>query len=305
MLQSILSDIRREFTSGNVVTRLIIVNVIVYIAVNILRLGFYLANQGVVPPLYHDVVHFFSVSSDISHNLTHPWVFITSIFLHTDFWHILWNMLFLYWFGRIVGDLLGDRKVLPIYLLGGIIGCLVFWLSAQVLPYLGGHTGYALGASAGVMAIVATSGMIAPDYIIRLLFIGDVRLKYIVAVLILLDLFAVAGNVNTGGHFAHLGGVATGWLFVSQLRSGSDWSEGINNLLDRIVDFFRADPVPVKKSKKTHIAVKKHYRKSSKEHFSKDEIQDRIDIILEKINQVGYDSLTREEKDFLDNASDL
>lgn len=302
MLESILADIRREFSFGNVVTRLVIINVAVFIAINLIRLIFYLGNAGEIPSLYHDIVHFFSVSSDIKHNLTHPWVFVTSIFLHESFWHLLWNMLFLYWFGRIVGDLLGDRKVFPIYLLGGMVGCIVFWMSAQLLPYMQGYTGYALGASAGVMAIVVTSGMIAPDYSMRLILLGDIRLKYIVFALVLLDLFALAGNSNTGGHFAHLGGVAMGWLFVSQLRAGNDWSEGVNNLLDKVVNFFKGERIPVARSKEAKI-VKKTFSKSEPKQYSEDEIQERIDIILEKIKKTGYDSLSSEEKEFLNNAS--
>lgn len=303
MLQSILSDIRREFSFGNVVTRLVIINVMVFIAINIIRLFFYLGNAGEIPSLYYDIVHFFSVSSDIMHNLTHPWVFVTSIFFHTNFWHLLWNMLFLYWFGRIVGDLLGDRKVLPIYLLGGMVGCFVFWLSAQLLPYMNGQTGYALGASAGVMAIVVTSGMIAPDYIMRLILLGDIRLKYIVMALVLLDLFAVAGDSNTGGHFAHLGGVVMGWLFVSQLRAGNDWSEGINNLLEKMVNFFSGAKVPVNTTREAKIIVKKSYKKTEPKAYTDDEIQERVDAILEKIKKKGYHSLTNEEKEFLNNAS--
>ena len=303
MLQSILADIRREFSFGNVVTRLVIINVAVFIAVNLLRLAFYLGNAGVVPPIYRDIINFFSVSSDLMHNLTHPWVFVTSIFLHEGFWHLLWNMLFLYWFGRIVGDLIGDRKVFPIYLLGGMVGCFVFWASAQLFPYLGGGIGYALGASAGVMAIVVTAGMIAPDYIIRLLFIGDVKLKYVVAALVLLDLFAVAGNSNTGGHFAHLGGVIMGWLFVAQLQAGNDWSEGVNNLLTRLERFFTAEKASVKSAKEAKIVIRHTYKKKDPVSFSDDEIQERVDRILEKIKQKGYNSLSREEKEFLNNAS--
>jgi membrane associated rhomboid family serine protease len=303
MLQSIIADIRREFSFGNIVTRLVIINVVVFIGVNILRLAFYLGNSGVIPPLYRDVLNFFSVSSDLMHNLTHPWVFVTSIFLHEGFWHLLWNMLFLYWFGRIVGDLIGDRKVFPIYLLGGMVGCFIFWASAQLLPYLGGGIGYAIGASAGVMAIVVTAGMIAPDYTMRLLFIGDVKLKYIVAALVLLDLFAVAGSSNTGGHFAHLGGVLMGWLFVAQLRAGNDWSEGVNNIVDRMERFFTAEKQPVRTAKEAKIVVKRTYKKTAPEHFSEDEFQERVDAILEKIKKEGYNSLSKEERDFLHNAS--
>lgn len=302
MFDSIVKDIRREFSIGNVVTRLILINVFVFIAVNATSLILNLSNQGEVPPVYRDIVNFFCVSSDIWHNLTHPWVFITSIFLHEGLWHLLWNMLFLYWFGRIVGDLLGDRRVLPIYLLGGVFGGIIFWASAQVLPYLGGQTGYLLGASGAVMAIVVVSGMIAPDYSFRLLLIGDVKLKYIVMALILIDLFAI-GGYNTGGHFAHIGGIIMGWIFVSQLRSGNDWSEGVNNVVDKVENLFRAEKVPATTARQTRLVVKRNYKKKDTSQMSPTEVQSRVDSILDKIKDKGYNSLTDEERDFLHNAS--
>lgn len=302
MLQSILADVRKEFAMGNVVNRLIIINVAVFIIVNLVKLSLNLANQGELPPFYRTFVEFFSISSSILHNVTHPWVFITSIFLHERFWHILWNMLFLYWFGRIVGDMIGDRKIFPLYLLGGLVGCFVFWMSAQFMPFGAGGTVYALGASAGVMSIVVASGMIAPDYNMRLLLIGDVRLKYIVFFLVLLDVFALGGDVNTGGHFAHLGGAFMGWFFVQQLRVGNDWSDGVNNIMSKIIQFFSEGRPQNRTTKERTLVVKKNYHKNT-ETLSKDEIQDRVDIILDKIKASGYDSLSREEKEFLNNAS--
>ena len=301
MFQSIVDDIKRELATGNIISRLVIVNLGVFFLVNVLWFVLKMANAGTVPPLYHDFLHFFSVSSSIMHNVTHPWVFITSIFLHEGFWHLLWNMLFLYWFGRIVADLIGEQKILPLYLLGGITGCIAFWTGAQLLNY----SGFALGASAGVMAIVMTAGMIAPDYNMRLLLIGDVKLKYIVAVLIFVDIFGLASDYNTGGHFAHLGGVMMGWLFVLQLREGNDWAEGINNLLRKIADFFSEPKKTAPKrtmAKERTLVVKKHYTKRATE-LSEDEVEERIDLILEKIKAKGYESLTKEEKDFLNNAS--
>ncbi|MDH3246631.1 MAG: rhomboid family intramembrane serine protease [Saprospiraceae bacterium] len=303
MFQSILADIRKEFSTGNMISRLIIINVGVFILINMVRLILHFSNGGVTPGVYYDIVHFFSISSSIFHNLTHPWVFITSIFLHEGFWHILWNMLFLYWFGRIVADLIGESKIFPIYLLGGVIGCLVFWMSAQLLPYGGTRPIYALGASAGVMAIVMTSGMIAPDYVLRLFLLGDVKLKYVVAVLILLDLFGLAGNYNTGGHFAHLGGVFMGWFYVQQLRTGNDWGEGVNGILRKVEQFFTQDPPRKSKAKQTKLVVKHRYRKSKREEDLPD-TQERIDFILDKIKAQGYNSLTQEEKDFLREASE-
>ena len=302
MLQSILNDIKREFSTGNLISRLVIINVAVFIAINTVKLLLTLSNAGDLPPLYTKILHFFCISSDIVHNITHPWVFITSIFLHEGFWHLLWNMLFLYWFGRIVADLIGEQKILPLYLLGGFVGCLVFWASAQIMPYGGVRPIYALGASAGVMSIVVAAGMIAPDYIMRLILIGDVKLKYIVAVLVLLDLFGIGGQYNTGGHFAHLGGVFMGWFFIYQLREGNDWSEGINSFLHKISMFFKEDKQRPAKKRDTKLVVKRQYKKKSNE-LSEQEIQNRIDLILDKIKEGGYQNLTQEEKDFLHNAS--
>ncbi len=302
MLQSIIADIRREFTTGNVISRLVIINVGVFILINSVHFALKIGNGGELPPLYADIVHFFSISSSLLHNLTHPWVFITSIFLHTGFWHLLWNMLFLYWFGRIVADLIGEQKVFPLYLLGGLVGCFMFWGSAALFQYGGSGTIYALGASAGVMAIVVASGIIAPDYNMRLLLIGDVKLKYIVAVLVLLDIFGLASDHNTGGHFAHLGGVLMGWFFVFQLREGNDWSEGVNGLFAKVQQFFREDGSRPRARGKTTLVVKKRYKRQS-EKLSEDEIQERIDQILDKIKVEGYQSLTQAEKDFLHNAS--
>jgi membrane associated rhomboid family serine protease len=302
MFQSIIADLKREFTSGNMISRLVIINVIVFIAINIVRLILNFSNAGVTPPIYLDIIHFFSISSSLMHNLTHPWVFVTSIFLHEGFWHLLWNMLFLYWFGRIVADLIGEHKIFPIYLLGGIIGCFIFWASAQMMPFGDDGPVYALGASAGVMAIVVASGMIAPDYQLRLILIGDVKLKYVVAVLVLLDIFALAGNYNTGGHFAHLGGAFMGWFFVHQLQQGNDWSEGVNAVLEKIKQFFTHKQVSVSTRKESKLVIKHSYKRTEAKEPEEDH-QERIDAILDKIKDHGYAKLTQEEKDFLHQAS--
>lgn len=303
MVQSIIDDVKREFAQGNIITRLVIINGIVFIAINLVHLFISLSNAGEISPLYRDILHFFCVSSDFMHNLTHPWVFVTSIFLHEGFWHLLWNMLFLYWFGKIVADLIGDSKIFPLYLLGGLVGCLVFWASAQIMPYGGVRPIFALGASAGVMAIVMAAGMIAPEYNMRLLLIGDVKLKYVVAVLILLDLFGIGGNTNTGGHFAHLGGVFMGWFFVRQLQQGNDWSEGINGFTEKINQFFRDEPKSSRRKRDTKLVVKHSYKQKTEE-LSDYEVQEQVDRILDKIKEVGYPNLTQAEKDFLNNAGD-
>lgn len=290
------------------VTRIIIINVAVFVLVNIIKIFLFLFNGGQLPSLYWDIVHFFSMSSDWKHILTHPWVIITSMFLHEGFWHILWNMLFLYWFGRIVGDFIGNQRILPIYLLGGIAGGIIYYISANLL-YNPGSVSYALGASAGVMAIVAASGTIAPDYVMRLLFIGDVKLKYIVIVLVFLDFISIANNINTGGHVAHIGGAIFGFVFIRQLREGNDWSLPVNKILDRISSFFSSitgqatrqkGPRVVYRNRNKTRSSRRGNAASDKEDLS---YQEKLDAILDKIKRSGYESLSEEEKEFLFNAS--
>ena len=311
MLQSIWEDVKREFKVGNMVTRIIITNVVVFVMVNLLWIILRIGSGWETPEVYNTIRNFFLISADWKHNLTHPWVIITHAFVHEGFWHLLWNMLFMYWFGRIVGDFIGNQRILPIYLLGGIVGGITYFPSVNLLSYTGGQ--FALGASGAVMAIVVAAGTISPDYIMRLLFIGDVKLKYIVAVLVFIDLIGMAGDINTGGHFAHLGGALFGYIFVRQLRDGNDWSIPVNGVIDRIIEFYRnlssgqksrkgprvvyKNPV---KTKKTAHSSKKGESVSDYEDLSH---QETLDAILDKIKQSGYESLSEEEKEFLFNAS--
>ena len=308
MLQSIWEDVKREFSYGNMITRIIIINIAVFVLVNLVNLGiwaYYGGDVGVSGAKFRAFLKFFSMGADWKYFLTHPWGIFTSMFLHEGFWHILWNMLFLYWFGRIVGDFIGNQRILPIYVLGGLIGALVFFISVNLLPY---SADSALGASAGVMAIVVAAGTISPNYIMRLLFLGDVKLKYIVGVLVFLDLILIPRGGNTGGHFAHLGGAFFGWLYVRQLREGNDLSIPVNQFFDSITQFFtslfgsqpRGPKVVYKNPNPPKETRRRNRRPNHKTDLSH---QEQLDAILDKIKKSGYESLSQEEKEFLFNAS--
>ncbi len=316
MFQSIWEDAKREFNYGNMVTQLVIVNVAVFLLVNIISIGFFLAGQ---PGKFSAVIDFLSLSSKLTFNLTHPWVIFTHMFLHGGFWHILWNMLMLYWFGRIVGDFLGNQRVLPLYLLGGLAGALAYFLSAQLSTGLLPIGSSALGASAAVMAIVVASGVTAPNYTMNLILLGPVKLKYIVAVLILIDLFSIAQIApNAGGSIAHLGGALFGWFFVYMLREGNDMANPVNQLINTITRFFKqlfgGQPKRPPR-KKPHVAYKnkdaaqkatrktRSRRGNAKSDYERLSQQERVDAILDKIKQSGYDSLSQEEKEILFKAS--
>jgi membrane associated rhomboid family serine protease len=295
------------------VTRLIIVNAAIFVAVNVLKIVLKIANQWETPEFYTDFIQFFCMAADWKQLLTHPWGILTSIFLHEDFMHILFNMLFLYWFGRIVGDLIGNKHILPIYILGGIVGNIVYFITANLLNYGGS---FALGASAGTTAILLAAGFLAPDYWIGILLIGPVRLKYVVAVVLFLDLIAIANDSNTGGHFAHLGGAIMGALYISRLRAGQDLGAPIVAVTNATGRFFdnllgqRKGTWRPKVAYKSPGATKQKQTRPSRPksgvHVSDAEDlshQEKLDSILDKIKQSGYDSLSNSEKEFLFNAS--
>ncbi len=302
MFESIWNDIRQQFRYGNALTKIIIVNIGFFIFVNLVRLVLMIIDGQAPPPSYGPFIHFFTISSDLWHNLTHPWVIITHMFLHESFWHIFWNMLLLYWFGRIVGDLLGDWRVLPIYLLAGLAGGFTYVLLAN-LPTYWVFGGYALGASAAVMGILAVAGMTAPDYVLHLLLIGPVRLKYVVLVLIFLDVAALSWGSNSGGSLAHLGGAAMGFVIASQLQRGNDLTRPVARWLEALQNWWgnftrrRRKPKVVFKNQGFNKA--KGQRRKPQPEFD----QERLDAILEKIKEKGYESLSWEEKEFLFKAS--
>jgi len=310
MLKSIWDDVKREYNYGNMVTRLLILNVAIFVLINLTGIILWASNGGDRPPVFREIVHFFSMSSDPWFLLTHPWVIITSMFLHEGIWHILINMLYLFWFGRIVGDFIGNHRILPLYIMGGLVGNLFFFLSAKLLAYGGGGTVYALGASGAVMAIVVASGVLAPDYRMRLILLGEVKLKYIVAVLVFLDLLGMAGNINTGGHFAHLGGAVFGAMFISLLRNGRDLSAPFNALIQWISNRGSKRNYNAKNKKpKVPFMVYKNENAQRKTQVNAErapsdtEFQQKLDSILEKIKASGYESLNAEEKEFLFQAS--
>lgn len=313
MFGSIWDDIKQQFSYGNTLTRIILVNIGAFVVLTLVRLILLpAAGEGT----YQEVLHFFTISSDWKHNLTHPWVLITHMFLHQDFFHILWNMLLLFWFGRIVGDLLGDKRILPIYLICGVAGGLAYFAMANVQETWA-FGGFALGASAAFMGVAVVAGRTAPDYVISLLFLGSVRLKYIVAVLVFLDILALSWiSPNAGGSFGHLGGAVMGYILAVQLQQGNDLTAPVARWIENISEFFnnlftkqRPKPHvryknPKVKQKQGATASRRRSRKGNHASDSHDlSHQEKVDAILDKIKESGYDSLTPSEKEFLFNAS--
>ena len=297
LFNSIWDDFRHAMRSGNMVTKLVLVNCIVFVAVSLVYVGLYFGMNGSGHGKALWVgLEYLCMPADWRELIWRPWTPFTSMFLHADFWHILSNMIWLYLFGTIVGDLMGDRRVLPIYLLGGLVGAFTYFLSANFLSYVGD---YALGASAAVMALGGTALLVSPDYRVVLFLIGEVKLKYIVLIMVLLDLVGFANQANTGGHAAHLGGLLMGLFFVYQLRAGRDIAEPVNQFIETL----QFKSTPTRKPKMKYKKGKEARSARHKTDVVDQSHEEKLNNILDKIKEHGYEQLTEEEKEFLFQAS--
>ena len=285
----ILDDIRSTFSKGNNLTKLIYVNVAVFILITIIAvIGFLLKNNVIS----EKSLELLSVPASLKLLLVRPWTLITYMFTHKDVWHILFNMLWLYWFGRIFLEYLDERKLVSVYLLGGICGALVYIASFNIFPAFTSVVAEseAIGASAAVMAIVVAIAAYVPDYTIQLFLFGRIKIKYMALAIFILT-SVMDFSVNSGGKLAHIGGAFFGYFYTLNLKKGNDIGKGLNKIIDFFVTMFK----PRKRLKVTHkkVATEYEYNKIKTEH------QKKINLILDKISKGGYDSLTKEEKEIL------
>lgn len=286
---SIIEEIKRTFKQGNMLTRLIYINLGVYLLVILFKIVQFLFQV----PGDNLLVEWLALPADLSQLVFQPWSVISYMFLHQEFLHILFNMLWLFWLGKIFLEYLSGKQLLNVYLLGGLTGAAFFVLSYNIFPVFNQvlPNSVALGASAGVLAIVVATAVYVPDYTVYLMFLGRVKLKYIALVSVLLDfVFLVDGNV--GGHLAHIGGAAFGFLYISQIKKGKDISKGFGRMLDAVFSWFKAKPkmkVTYKKRGETDIEY------NTRKNYEKKE----MDKILEKIAKSGYESLNKKEKEIL------
>ncbi len=295
MFDSIIDDIKHEFRSGNMLTRLIIINIGIFMVTAL--------TKAFVPTFYNGtLIHWIALPSSFMDFLYKPWTLFTHMFIHSGFWHIIWNMLIFYWFGRIVGDLIGDRHMLPIYLLGGLAGAAGVLLSYQVVPqYIGS---YAIGASAAVMALVIVAGIINPNHEIRLLFLGIVKIKFIILFIIFMDLIGIGNKDNTGGHIAHIFGMLMGWFYMVQMGHGNDLGYKVTNITDKVFGLFDGEGRPQRKKSPLKVKFKSDKIKTmSERRADANNTQAQVDQILDKIKLKGYESLSDAEKDILFKAS--
>lgn len=284
-----IGELKEQFKRGTNLLKLIYINVAVFLVMAILQIIAVLSNN---PGISSSVVDFLAVPASFSSLILKPWTVITYMFLHESFWHILFNMLWLYWFGRIFSDYLDQKKLVSVYILGGLSGALLYILSFNIFPAFSEtlHVSIALGASASIMAIVVATAAYVPDYTVHLFLLGRVKIKYIaIGIFLLTSVFDF--STNTGGKIAHIGGAIFGFVYAIRYKQGKDTGRWINRLFDTIATWF-------KPREKMEVSYKKPMTDIEYNQIKADH-QEKIDKILEKIAKGGYDSLTKEEKEIL------
>jgi membrane associated rhomboid family serine protease len=287
-MASIIDELKQTYKQGSTLIKLIFINVAVFLVFRILYLILYLTGSTAL----FQSAYWLSVPSFIPGLILKPWTLITYMFYHEDIWHIFFNMLWLYWFGKLFLQFFDDRKLVSLYIIGGIAGALLYVLAYNAIPVfnINSSGSILLGASAGVMAIVFAVSFYAPDYKILLMFFGETKIVYVALVSLVLDLIMITSN-NSGGHIAHLGGAFIGYLWAVRYRKGKDFTYGLSKFLDKLFNLFKFKP-----------KLKVKYKRPTDDfeyNRSKAEYQNEIDRILDKISKGGYDSLSKQEKDML------
>jgi len=281
---------------NNAHVQLIIINVVVFVVLGIFAvfptiLGFenffpLIHKQFVIPPVFAEFI-------------TRPWTIITYAFTHdlSGLFHIFFNMLTLYWFGRVFVEYLGSDKLIALYVLGSIAAAVFYLLMFNTVPYFKAQAldfPGMVGASGAIFAVMVGAATLLPDYTFFLLFLGPVKIKYIAAVMIFISYLGTVGG-NAGGNLAHLGGALMGFIYIKQLQAGVNWGGWITAVLDLTKNIF-----------KPRSKVKVSYRKSEPKPKGSPQSkasQEEIDAILDKISDRGYESLSKDEKEKLFNAS--
>ncbi len=297
-MNRIWEEIKQQYREGSILTRLIIINLAVFVAINLVHVVLYLFSTSpeATAASMQNIMGWLAVPSSVGELATRPWTVVTYMFLHKDLLHILFNMLWLYWFGRIFLMYIDQKKLLGVYLVGGLSGALLYMVAYNVFPVFSEYVPYSimLGASASVMAVVFAISFYVPNFTINLLLVGQVKLKYIAFFSIVLDFLMIASS-NAGGHISHLGGALFGYLFIIQYKKHKDitkWAWGL---------FYPEKGSGKKKRKRNphmHVSYKKP--KSDMEYNAqKAQEREQLDRILDKVAKSGYESLSKKEKEIL------
>ncbi len=289
MKKKILQLIRGSYDNKHAaVIQIIMINIAIFSIVVLTNFIFFLFNQLTFVEKFFK---YFYLPSNLEKFLFQPWSLITFQFLHSlkNPFHIIFNLLWLYWFGRMFNFYFGNQRVWFLYLTGGIVGGVLFMISYNTFPVFYGYTAYLIGASAGVTAIVIALATYLPNFEVFTI-LGPIKLKWIAFITILMDFAMTTNGLNAGGNISHLGGALLGFLYMYFYQKNNDWASFFINFS--------------KKSYKPNIRIVNFEKKNpSTNNPSEKPTQQEIDRILDKIASQGYDKLTKEEKQTLYNAS--
>jgi len=283
------SSLSYKFRTADILSKIIVVNAAIFIVVTI--------TSALMQWNPWKMVQWFILPDSFMEFLFQPWSIFTYSFIHTGFFHVLFNMLWLYFFGRHVLNLFSEKRFLTLYLLGALAGGIVYMVSYNLFPAFQNTIGTLQGASASIMAIMVFAAVYSPNTEVRI-FTFRLKLWHIAAFFVILDLVRLPSMNNAGGLLAHLGGAAFGYIYARQLLKGKDIGVGFERLLDWFFDLFKSrKQKPFKKVHRNQTTQKKSGRSTTKE--GKSTQQQKIDAILDKIGKSGYESLTKAEKEFL------
>ena len=292
-------NLRNAFRhDNNSLYKLLAINILVFMVVLVARVMLTITGFG---DIYASGIAHLMMPASLSKLATQPWAIFSYMFLHEGIFHILFNMLFLFWFGQLVHQFLGSRKLANLYILGGVAGALFYVLIYNLAPYFRGSvdSSLMLGASAGVFAVVVGAATLSPNTTFFLILLGPVKIKYIAIFYVVLS-FANSAGANAGGELAHLGGALLGYLYIIELRRGVDWGVPVQ----KVGIFFEN---LLSKRQKVNVSYRKPKSSGGYKPFSKstdtkpafkssDASQEEIDVILDKIAEKGYEALSKEEK---------
>ncbi|MDO4510574.1 MAG: rhomboid family intramembrane serine protease [Bacteroidales bacterium] len=298
---NIFNQISAKYRSSGALMRLVMVNVGVFLAIRLAAIVLYFA--GISSAM---MLSWIEVPSSAAMLLRRPWTVFTYMVAHYDLLHILFNMLWLYWMGRLFMEYFRAKQLVALYVMGGLGGAAIYVLGYALLPVLGGQLAFLIGASASVIAIVAAMAVYAPQYRVNLFFLGPVSLKWLALGAVVLMVLST-DPTQMGGQLSHLGGALVGALYGWQMRRGHDITAWLNRLFDAVANL--AKPRPRKKGVGNPVGGKAyHYQQSSQQERAKQPshaapTEAEIDVILDKLKRSGYAALTEDEKATLFRAS--
>ncbi|MBT4472660.1 MAG: rhomboid family intramembrane serine protease [Bacteroidetes bacterium] len=280
-----------KFKTLNIANKLIVINIAVFLLFFIASFLFNTSSEV--------LMQWFVLPEEPIEVLKQPWSLLTYSFLHGGFTHILFNMIWLNFFSKFILNLFSEKRFLTVYLLGALYGGLLFVTAYNVFPVFQSKAGYLLGASASVSALMVFAATYSPNISFRF-FMVTIKLWQLAVGLFLLDLFRLGSGTNPGGMLSHVGGAVFGYVYAVQLAKGNDIGLWFEKIVASLVNLFKTKKnTPFRKVHKTPKNTSK-----KKTTSVKDERQIKIDGILDKIGKSGYESLTKQEKDFLFKAGD-